>query len=285
MTSLRWEAKPLLKALLTQAIESAEADARPLGPRVHELRTSLKKARALLRLVDPLLGRAGRKERRGLAAISRSVAPVRDAAVAIETFDRLAGASRIGARLGSALRARFVVRRRNLEDGARLSKELRRAARALRASRRRGKGLLRRGAGHRALVDGFVLGYRRARRAMKEAYRRNTPEAFHAWRKAVKAHAFHVEALARAGMSTIEGRRGPLDALGATLGEAHDLGSLAAAIRVEVPHLANGRAYERMLALARTRQRDIHIDVRPLGRRLFATRPRTVRKEIAASLK
>ena len=61
MTDVRHGTERLLRALLKQAIEAAEADERPLGTRVHEMRAALKKARALLNLVRSLLGRRARE--------------------------------------------------------------------------------------------------------------------------------------------------------------------------------------------------------------------------------
>lgn len=266
----------MLRGLLRQAIEAAEADERPLGTRVHQMRAALKKARALLKLVRPLLDRRAREERRRLAAIARWVGVVRDAGVVVETLDRLTGTSRNPTSSMPALRRHLVARRRGLEEDPQTAKALCRASLALRLARRRAKGLLRRGHGRRALADGFARGYRKARRAMKKAYRRDTPEAFHAWRKAVKTHAFHVKVLAGAAVGGSQTRSDLLEALGAALGEAHDLGLLEDALLAERTGLGKLRAYERVVGLVRTRQLDIHRDVCPIAWRLFADRPSTM---------
>jgi hypothetical protein len=117
----------------------------------------------------------------------------------LETFDRLAQGRRGRSTAPSGLRARLVARRRALERSAETAEDLRWAGHALRRTRRRTRDLIGPGGARRALADGFARAYRRARRAMKAAWRHETPQAFHAWRKAVKTHAFHVHLLAGAG--------------------------------------------------------------------------------------
>jgi CHAD domain-containing protein len=271
-----------LRGLLGQAIAAAEDDGRPLGVRLHEMRTALKKARALLRLVHPLLGRRGRHERRNLAAVARSVGLVRDAGVIVETLDRVTGRGRRPSAV-VALRGRLVAQRRKVERSGDTAKDLRRAKRALRVARRRTKGLLRRGNGRNALAAGLSRGYRRARLAMEEANRRDTAEAFHAWRKAVKDHSFHVDVLVRAGVADLRERGDRLDALAAILGAAHDLTLLDGGIRADRRRSGRPRAHGGLLKRVRARQRGLHAAAKALGRRLFAERPRATRQLVLDS--
>ena len=254
----------LLRVLLQRAIAAADDDARPLAARVHQLRTTLKKAKALLRLAGPLLGKRGRRQRKKLAAVARRVGSVRDAAVVVETFDRLV---RRGGRAATDLRKRLSARRREGEQSPETARELRRASQALRSSRRRAKGLLHRGDERHALATGFTDEYRRARTAMNRARRRDTPEAFHDWRKTVKTHAYHVELLARAGMKELRPRAAPLGALGETLGAAHDLTLLEASLR------ADGPPHRALLAKLQARRRALDAEALALGRRLFGEPP------------
>lgn len=266
---MRHAIRRLLRELLKQAIEAADDSSVPIGRRVHEVRAALKKARALLKLVGSLPGRRGSEERRALADVAGWLGSVRDAAIVLETFDGLARMSLIQMSSMSALRLRLDARRRRLEESSRVERDLRRAGQALRRARERAKGLLRRGDARRALSDGFVRGYRKAREAMEEAYRRDAPEAFHAWRKAVKAHAFHVKVLAGAGVKELEPRGELLDFLGTALGEAHDLALLERTIQTERACFTDARAYRSLLVMVRKRQQRIYREVRPQGRRLF----------------
>jgi len=266
----------LLRGLLRRAIAAADDDVRPLGERVHELRTALKKAKALLRLAESLLGKRGRRERRKLAAVARRVGSTRDAAVVVETFERLAPR---GGHAAAETHQRLVARRREAEHSKKAARELRRAGRALRSSRRRANGLLQRGDACQALVSGFTNEYRRARTALNRARRRDTPEAFHEWRKTVKTHAYHVAVLAGAGLEELRPRAAPLLALGETLGAAHDLTLLEISLGAEeaTPHRA-------LLAKLRARRRALDAEALALGRRLFSEPPSALRRVVAGAL-
>jgi hypothetical protein len=237
----------LLRAQLKRAIAAVEDDKRPLATRVHDMRTALRRARGVLKLARPVLRRRGREEIRRLARIARRVGVLRDAGVVIETLDRLTRQFGRDPSSLSMLRRRLEARRRALERRPHTVKALRRAGRALRRIRRRSSGLLRRAPGGPALAHGFVHEYRKARRSRKAAYRRDRPERFHVWRKVVRTHAFHVKLLAAAGVKGMEDRLGLSTRLWA-------------------------------------RRRTIRAEVRPLGRRLFAERPGTMRQTVAKGL-
>jgi len=145
----------------------------------------------------------------------------------------------------------------------------------LRSARHRAKRLLHRGDVRDALAAGFTNGYRRARLAMNRARRLDTPEAFHEWRKTVKAHAFHVEVLARAGVKELGPRVAPLERLGETLGAAHDLTLLEVVLRGE----RQGAAA--LLVKLHARRRALDAGALALGRRLFGQPPRALRGVIA----
>jgi|GEM_PF-2029283 len=271
-----------LRAVLWQGIKAAEDEGRPVSERVHHVRTAIKKAKALLRLADPLLGKAGRRERKKLTAVARGIGAVRDARVVVETFDLMMRGRR-RSRSSAALRSRLAARRRKGEQ-RRAAKELRRAARALRAARRRAKGVLHRGDGRRALAAGLTNGYRRAQTTLRAARRRRTPEALHEWRKTVKAHAFHVDLFVRAGAANLRRRAGLLETLAEILGAAHDLTLLEESVRAEVQQATPPRARDALLARVHTRRRDLDDQALALGRRLFRQPSRQARLADSAAL-
>jgi len=272
----------LLRALLRQAVAAAEDEGHPVSARVHRVRTAIKRAKALLRLFEPLVGKDGRRERRKLAAVARGIGSVRDARVVVETFDRMMRGHR-RSRSSTALRSRLAGERRRGERRRKSVKELRRAAKALAATRRRAKGLLHRGDSRRALALGFTSGYRRAQISMRAARRRRTPEAFHEWRKTVKTHAFHVDLFVRAGAGNLRRRAGVLETLGEILGAAHDLTLLEDSVRAGGEQATAPRAHHALLARVDARRRDLHHRALELGPRLFRQRPGGARRQIADS--
>lgn len=272
-----------LRALLRQAGAAADDDTRSVAKRVHDLRTELKKANALLRLVEPLLGGRGRQERRKLAAMARRVGSVRDAAAVVETFDRLTRGRRGRSSASAKLRGRLAAWRRKREGSRRTARDLRRAVKALRRVRHRVKGLLDRGDGRRAMAMGFTNGYRRACVSMKTAGRLHTPVAFHAWRRTVKTHSFHVQILVGVGVAGLGVRARPLKTLGETLGAAQDLTLLEASLLAECWLAGTPGAHDALLALVKERRHELEAEALAMGRRLFQKRSGAMRRTIAAS--
>jgi hypothetical protein len=196
-----------LTRLATAQLDKGRAALRPgeppLDAQVHVARTTIKKTRALLRLVRP--GRHGARARRRakrvsrtLARLARRMAPLRDAAVVITTFDRLtAGMSPDWQPFLRGFRAQlgaiWTRRARRFERHETARRGRARFARAReRVVRWRPRGDLR-----RAISEGLEAGYGRARRAMLRALAlpRDPGDAIHAWRRASKAHRHHIQLL------------------------------------------------------------------------------------------
>jgi hypothetical protein len=125
---------------------------------------------------------------------------------------------------------------------------------------------------------GLVAGYRRARRTMARAYEARDAVAFHEWRTAVKAHRHHVYVLEEIWPEEIDVRLHELEHLGELLGEEHDLAMLHETIRAQRDCFAHERDYRRLRLLVDKRRQRLRAEARPLGERLFAERPRDLRR-------
>jgi CHAD domain-containing protein len=88
---LRHALKRASRAQLERARHTLRSHHRSPAERVHELRRTLKKVRALARLLWPTVGRPARAADHGLRACAREVARLRDAQVILQTFDDLCG--------------------------------------------------------------------------------------------------------------------------------------------------------------------------------------------------
>jgi len=112
------------------------------GPRVHEARKSIKKVRALLRLLEEAGTQKLGKARRQLRRISRALSPLRDAAVMHDSLDLLR--SRDPALFSrSALHAahrELTARGRSLQTAGKRDGTWRGAARRLRKLAKAAKG-------------------------------------------------------------------------------------------------------------------------------------------------
>lgn len=255
---------------------------------IHEARRSMKRARSALLLLRPALGdkrgkRLDRRFRRAAALLSEP----RDAAAATETLDLLgshyAGVLRPGP--FSELRSHLVEQHtRALWVAEEQEQALERAAR--RTSRARAK------INSATLVWDDVepvwigpvrRSFKAARNAMREALDRNTPEAFHSWRKAAKHLRYHLSILSPAWDGHLDRASLLIHELTDLLGEHHDLNALAS--RLERTPAARSTAirrleYRAVRGLIAGRLSEIEEDTAAVGERLFVRRPRKVAKRL-----
>lgn len=258
-----------IKRMAHAELDDARAALRePSG--VHEARTALKKARALIRLVAPEVGGPAHVAYDELRALGRKLSLVRDAEVLLATFERVrrATARPRDPELAAARQALEALLRKR-ETGLRAAD--RRAA-AAKLARTRDEVARWAPASDRwpALRRGLVDGYRRSRRRMRAAYAEETSAAFHAWRRAVKSHRYQIQALEPLWPAELGAQRRGLEKLGDLLGEEHDLAVLADALREERTCFADGDTCNHFMATVERRQRELRALARPLGERLFA---------------
>lgn len=194
---------------------------------VHECRKSLKRLRALVRLVAPALGKkAARRRIKSLGAIARLLAARRDQAVITETAAILSSESGADGSLTLApLKTHFS---KSVGDAAQpldpvcalearqlLALELKKFARARLRKR-----------GFAAFDGGLEKSYRRARKSLREAYSEPSDETFHALRKSVQWHWRQMSLLARAWPEEFAVRVNVARELSQMLGDDHDLAML-----------------------------------------------------------
>jgi len=181
-----------LRRLARKELRSARSDVggkrTPSDAAVHEARKSVKKARAILQLIDDDDGRGLGRSRKRLRSVNRTLSDLRDATAMIETLAALRKRHpRLFSRTTFAqIRQKLVDRKRNVtkEVDGRGWKDV---ERQLQLVRRTAKGWrpTHRDAG--TLARGIRVVHRRGRNAMKRAQQHQRAEDFHAWRKEVKA--------------------------------------------------------------------------------------------------
>ena len=187
---------------------------------IHEARKSIKKLRAMMRLLEPRFEQLAQDERTVLGEAGRSLSGARDAAAVVEMLDVLTAAttSRTALRSLAALRRRFVGRQGEPVDVEPALKTL--AEVSARVS------------DWPTLPDSFWgIGYglratyRRGRRALAAVAANPTVDTFHELRKRVKEHWYQVRLLEGA-WSAAEPREKELRELQEYLGREHDLSVL-----------------------------------------------------------
>jgi CHAD domain-containing protein len=255
---------------------------------VHEARKSIKKIRALLRLIRFELGeRVYAFENAWMRDTARLISEVRDVAVTVNAVDDLYGI--YGAFLVEGtfdeMRERLVVRRDRVEERAMEDPELiHRVVTNLERARARyaswptdpdarsayGMGIRN---DYAALGPGLEATHARGRREMVTAYRRPSPQHFHLWRKRAKYLRHQMEILTPMWPEVMIGMAITLDRIGELLGQDHDLSQLLEHVADRPDLCPNPLERSLLAALVEQRRSDLQTAARILGRRIYTETP------------
>ena len=219
-----------LVRLVRRQLQLGEAhlrEGRPSG--VFEARKNLKKARAVVALLDEADVPSVRKDNDRLRDVGHVLAVLRDADAVVATFDTLR--SHFRKRLPEHTYA--MLRRSLVQAKARASREMKfgltRAARSMRKVRAH--------AGHwrvppieaRDLTKLIEPGFRASRKAMRRAQEEMTPADLHRWRRRLKTHWYQLRLL-QGLQPSLSRRILEFKRLETWLGEDHNLSLLQAVI-------------------------------------------------------
>ncbi|MFL5819045.1 MAG: CHAD domain-containing protein [Conexibacter sp.] len=202
---------------------------------VHEARKHLKKARALLRLVRPVLGRhAYRRENDMLRDAGLALSGTRDADVLVQTVGKLAdhAAGRLPADTFDQLRDALAAEAAAAKDAAdgEPAPELASVIETLRAAELRVEAWPLDGADWETVLAGIGRAYSRGRDAFAVATATPEPELLHAWRKRAKDLWYHQRLLAPAWPDVLGAQAEAAHGLTELLGVDHDLAVLVGRI-------------------------------------------------------
>ncbi|HEY1182952.1 MAG TPA: CHAD domain-containing protein [Bryobacteraceae bacterium] len=259
-----------------------QATARTRDDAIHEARKSVKKVRAILRLMRGELGDTYRIENRRLRDVARRLSVYRDGTVMIETLDQL-GEHYKDDRYAPALavvRRGLVENQRRQRRGPRMTKAMRRAGEALLAASARVDRWRLVMDGPVALAPGMETAYRRGRARMAGARRNRQPEYCHEWRKRVKDHWYHLRLLENRWDATTRAREKSLKELETWLGEHHNLEVLSARLAAEGAGKRKRKEAELCRDLIGKLQRELRRKALALGQRLYSEPPELFRKRL-----
>ena len=250
---------------------------------VHEVRQELKRLRALLALVRPMV-RPGkfRQQRRCLRRCSAELSDSRDARVRLESLSLIAAAGRpaIATRHWAALT-------RQLREGSLGHIRQLVHGRSPQKIRRRLKGFDRRfqstpvcaGEGQRVLT-GIVSSYRKARRALRRVHSNPSTRNLHSWRRCTKRLWHQLVPVQNSLPSSLATWTQKLDQLGASLGEDHDLFLLSRFLRRKGDETLSKKERDGLLQWIQTRRLELVESVTNQGRGVFAATPSRFQTEL-----
>ena len=214
-----------------RSVRSAlRSDSGDLDKSIHEARRSFKRLRALLRLASPAMERPYEKENRRLRDAGRLLAPARDAAVLVHSFDGFAESH--GQDLDSAHLAGLRSRLARKGDAP--------AAERTAVDTHVGKvlGLVERAEKNLGKLDWpsqpeeLQRGLRKANARLTAAFRAarasGDAEDLHNWRKRLKDHSAHIELFRAVLPGSLKPSRKSAKEIAQLLGDEHDLCLLAA---------------------------------------------------------
>ena len=248
-----------------------------LGVAVHESRKSLKRLRAVTRLVRAEIGdEPYRRENTCFRDAGRALSGPRDSQVLIQALDALVG--RYPAELGEAsldgFRAQLVSGyeslRAELTAGAPLLAEI---EGELRAAEERVMAWPLAHTGFRAVAPGLERAYRGGRRAYRVARGEPSPEHLHEWRKRVKDLWYSLQILEAAEPKRMKKLIRAARELSELLGDDHDLVVLeerAASYRGDFPDRASAML---LRVMCEQRRAELQGNAFGVGSSLFRERP------------
>jgi hypothetical protein len=268
-----------IRRIVLEQLDIATSELRSVGDpetdqAIHDARRRVKKIRAVIRLVRPVLDKTYSVMDGDLSDVSRMLAPVADGQGVIETLNVLAKRYRkvLPRKTALAIRSDLIERERRIDSQARAEGVLEQAASTLHAERARVKRWQLKAEGFRAIEPGLKESLRRARDAMLAARLHPTLERYQTWRRRVKNHWFHVRLIeSRCGNQLMTYQR-RLEALDGILGEYHNLMLLRDVLVTDsgLSRREAGRCLRVVARYQKTLRRDAHL----LGTRIYSERPR-----------
>ena len=242
---------------------------------IHEARKSVKKIRAILRLVRPELGEVYGVENVGLRDLGRKLSDFRDAGAILETFGNLQEKYRaeLGRLTLGPVRRQLLREKKEHARTANIGPVLARTAVALRRAADRVKAWPLNQDGFNAIGAGFERMYRQGRKGLARAKKNPTDENCHEWRKAVKYHWYHIRLLERLWTDALEDYEKGLKNLETWLGDDHNLVVLRGRIQANPAAYGSAKTTGLALRLIRGYQQELRSDSLSLGGRVFAEKP------------
>jgi CHAD domain-containing protein len=249
---------------------------------IHEARKSIKKTRALLRLVRPELGEFYASESARLRDTGQKLSQLRDAGALIATFDELK--KRCAKTLGNvsliAIRRALVLHKKHVEAEMGTPELLHGLAAVLGSTLQSVQRWPLKTDGFAALEPGLEKTFRSGKKAFRALKMHAGREKFHEWRKRVKDHWYHVRLLENLWSDVMKGYEQTLKELEDDLGEDLNLAILRDHILSASSLQGEGRAVARVVKAIDESREELRERALAIGRRVYAEKPRKFARQM-----
>jgi CHAD domain-containing protein len=269
--SLGQQLSDILGKELDTALESLAGDT-PDAEAIHDARRSVKRARAVVRLVEAELGAPSEEITLRLRSAAHVLAAMREADANLETLDQLqvAYGSLVTSTVARAVRRGLETREHASRANA--GEALETARRSLEQVKASAPAQVKQVAHLRVVRAGALRAYRRPRRVLAGLSRDSGDAEFHLWRRRLKDHYYHMRLLE--GIHTTPRTRArALNLLEECLGDDHNLGILADLILAAPERYGTARDTALVLGCIAQEQRRLRIRALDQGWRSFSWRP------------
>lgn len=267
--SVRRGLRRLAKKELRSARERLARSLPPSDEAIWEARKSIKKTRAIAELIGADEGDRLKGSQKRLRRINRTLSELRDADAMVETIEKLRKAHPrlLSEHAFACLHRRLTSRKADAKRETRTDDEWARIDRQLRDVRRDVKRwrTAHRGAG---ALTGIRSTYRRGRKAMAAAARRQRAEDFHEWRKALKTLWYHLR-LVEACAPRLRRDVRVLHDLERWLGDEHNLAVLCA----ELSEQGSLCDFDALRSAAERKQRELRRKTLDAAKPIYAAKP------------
>ena len=269
--------RSIARAILADARAAIADPKQPTAEAVHDFRRHMKRWRALLRLLGPILGTDGKALRDEARDLARALGGARDAQSALDALSDLSGHGDLSQRSLATLRSRIEVLRQSAETNT-LNADMRmRVTRALDKATTSIELWPLQSLTFSDVAERLTRGYRAARKALPERFSDADGPELHELRKRIVAHRHQMEIVAplwrRFGKMWISEAQRLRD----RLGKHQDLLLL---MRMTEPGKPLARWQTRLKPAIEERASDHIGAARRLARRLFVDKPKAFRRRL-----
>ena len=271
--------KRVVRKELRSAIDALD-DTNPSDDAIHEARKSIKKVRAAVQLVGAEVETTGALKE--LRRASRLLSPVRDAQALVESAGALFAhdARSVSPSARAAVTNALEQDKSRMRRAAARDQAFTKALRSLRKLRRSMKSWKWQRVGASDLIPEIRDRYKKARRRMRRVSGAGEADAFHEWRKQIKALWYALRLIERRVPARLD-----LKALGhleTWLGDDHNLVVLRAQMASHVRSDPQRRYASSVQHVARRRQQALRHTAIALGTRVFDDVPRRFARRLKA---
>jgi hypothetical protein len=270
--------RKLLTAQIGRAVGYLAGTIDDSASSIHATRKCLKRSRSILRIVEPALSRKSfRATDHTFRDIARLLSHDRDREVIGDTLAMLSAKAAGGAKaaIGAAIDeldagSPAPVDIENREEKVALAIARLQACEPVIAA------LDIRKPGIKTLAQGFATTYGDGRKCLKTAYRLQSDEAFHTFRKSLQHHWRHCQLLAQAWPELLNVRVAAARELSQMVGIDHDLSLVAGHFAESTRSALDPATRTAVITAARAEQARLRAEVKPLAGRLYAHKAKTM---------